>query len=63
MIFIFLGVVIFATFYGQKLFLISLIFFIFVIVYSISTKSHFFNIGKRLLALSSNLLKDITVNK
>ena len=30
-----------------------------MIVYSISTKSHFFNIGKRLLALSSNLLKDI----
>ena len=58
--FIFLGVVIIALSYSPKVFIILFLFFlILVLIYTLLTKSYFFNIGKSLLNLSSNLLKDI----
>lgn len=58
--FIFLGVVFVMIYYSPKIFLILSIFFLVVIfIFVYFTKSIFFNIGKRLLELSSSLLKDI----
>ncbi len=58
--FIFLGVVIIALSYSPKVFIILFLFFlILVLIYTLLTKSYFFNIGKSLLNLSSSLLKDI----
>ena len=58
--FIFLGVIIVMIYYSPKVFIILFLFFlILVLIYTFITNSYFFSAGKRLLDLSSSLLKDI----
>ncbi len=58
--FIFLGVIIIMIFYIPKVFIILFLFFlILVLIYTFLTNSYFFSAGKRLLNLSSSMLKDI----
>jgi ABC-type multidrug transport system fused ATPase/permease subunit len=58
--FIFLGVIIIMIFYTPKVFIILFLFFlIFIIIYTFLTNAYFFDAGKKLLDLSSSMLKDI----
>lgn len=58
--FIFLGIVIVVFFYDPVIFLIiSSLIILISLVYISFTKKYFFNLGKSLLDLSANLLKDI----